>query len=255
MKTTDYQERALGRATSSLSVLNYPAILQGFIDKGISEADILPRENVFTFDAWRALGRYVRRGEHGVRILTWVPMTKKDPETGEVDLAACQLIDEESERRILLKARDGLSSSLRQANADAIVGQRYGEIFKKNPEVYALYQQRLSEVQQDPFYAGNPDTPVLIANEVAISTGIYPTSGRPGEKNEEKPVGADLEGGSRPDTSRRKAGEEFEADADDRKYALRMGITETEMPDYLKRLAVRKKEEPVLRSLAEAVRG
>ena len=102
----------------------------------------------------------------------------KDPETGEVDLAACQLIDEESERRILLKARDGLSSSLRQANADAIVAQRYGEIFKKNPEVYALYQQRLAEKQDDPFYAGNPDTPVLIANEVAISTRLLAGQGK-----------------------------------------------------------------------------
>jgi len=83
MKTTEYQERALGRARGSLSVSNYPAILQGFMDKGIPEADILPRENVFTFDAWRALGRFVRRGEHGVRILTWVPMTKKDPDGEE----------------------------------------------------------------------------------------------------------------------------------------------------------------------------
>ena len=83
MKTTEYQERALGRATGSLSALNYPAILQGFLDKGIPEEEIRPRENVFTFDAWRALGRYVRRGEHGVRVLTWVPMTKKDPDTGE----------------------------------------------------------------------------------------------------------------------------------------------------------------------------
>ena len=83
MKTAEYQERALGRATGSLSALNYPAILQGFLAKGIPEEEIRPRENVFTFDAWRALGRYVRRGEHGVRVLTWVPMTKKDPETGE----------------------------------------------------------------------------------------------------------------------------------------------------------------------------
>ena len=83
MKTAIYQEEALARATSNVSMSNYPAILQGFIDKGIPEADIRPRENVFTFDAWRALGRYVRRGEHGVRVLTWVPMTKKDHETGE----------------------------------------------------------------------------------------------------------------------------------------------------------------------------
>lgn len=85
MKTAEYQDEALARARGNLSMSNYPAILQGFIDKGIPEEEIRPRENVFTFGAWRALGRYVRRGEHGVRVLTWVPMTKKDPDTGKGD--------------------------------------------------------------------------------------------------------------------------------------------------------------------------
>ena len=53
--------------------------------KGIPEADIKPRENVFTFDAWRALGRSVKRGEHGVRVVTFIEGTTKerDPATGE----------------------------------------------------------------------------------------------------------------------------------------------------------------------------
>ena len=51
--------------------------------KGIDPDDIRPRENVFTYHAWRALGRQVRRGEHGVRVCTWIPMTRKDPATGE----------------------------------------------------------------------------------------------------------------------------------------------------------------------------
>ena len=45
--------------------------------KGIAEADIKPRENVFTFQAWKALGRSVKRGEHGVRVVTFITCTGK----------------------------------------------------------------------------------------------------------------------------------------------------------------------------------
>lgn len=83
MTQTAIAEEALTRATQSLSVMNYAPIFEAFMARGILEADIRPRENVFTFHAWRALGRTVRRGEHGVAITTWVPMTRKDDETGE----------------------------------------------------------------------------------------------------------------------------------------------------------------------------
>jgi hypothetical protein len=52
--------------------------------RGIPESDIRPRENVFTFNAWRALGRTVKRGEHGVRITTWVVFGEKLNEDGHV---------------------------------------------------------------------------------------------------------------------------------------------------------------------------
>lgn len=61
---------------------NWPAIFAGFMAKGIPEDEIRPRENVFTYNAWRALGRQVRRGEHGVKVSTFIPMDKK---TGETD--------------------------------------------------------------------------------------------------------------------------------------------------------------------------
>ena len=64
---------------------NYAPIFEGFIAIGIPEADIRPRENVFTFHAWKALNRHVRKGEHGVRITTWVPITKRNLETGETE--------------------------------------------------------------------------------------------------------------------------------------------------------------------------
>lgn len=66
------QQEALSRAASGQSFTNWPAIVHGFAAKGIAESDIRPRENVFTYHAWRALGRQVRRGEHGVKVVTFV---------------------------------------------------------------------------------------------------------------------------------------------------------------------------------------
>ncbi|MDR1064579.1 MAG: ArdC family protein [Azoarcus sp.] len=75
--------QALGSAVNGQSLANYPAILDGFMEKGIPVGEIKPRENVFTFNAWRALGRVVRRGEHGVQILTFIECKKENPESGE----------------------------------------------------------------------------------------------------------------------------------------------------------------------------
>jgi antirestriction protein ArdC len=40
---------------------------------------------VFTFEAWKALGRVVRRGEHGVKVVTFIETKGKevDQDTGE----------------------------------------------------------------------------------------------------------------------------------------------------------------------------
>ena len=79
----DARKEALARAVSGQSYSNFPAIFQGFIQKGIPESEIRPRENVFTFDAWKALGRVVRRGEHGVKVLTFIECMKESKETSE----------------------------------------------------------------------------------------------------------------------------------------------------------------------------
>jgi N-terminal domain of anti-restriction factor ArdC len=83
--TTEARQEALTRAVSGQSLSNFPAIFQGFAAKGIPESEIKPRENVFTFDAWKALGRYVRKGEHGVKVVTFIDCRSKetDPDTGE----------------------------------------------------------------------------------------------------------------------------------------------------------------------------
>ena len=72
MTNKEIQEEALSRASNPFGTMsNFPTIFRGFIAKGILEIDIKPRENVFTFQAWKALGRHVRKGEHGVRIVTF----------------------------------------------------------------------------------------------------------------------------------------------------------------------------------------
>jgi antirestriction protein ArdC len=83
MQANEVRQEALSRAQTGQSVANYAAIFSGFAAKGIAESEIRPRENVFTFHAWKALGRVVRRGEHGVKVCTFVDMTKKDDRTGE----------------------------------------------------------------------------------------------------------------------------------------------------------------------------
>jgi len=76
------QQEALGRAIGGQSMTNFVAIFHGFIAKGIPEDQIKPRENVFTYHAWRALGRQVRRGEHGVKVVTFVSMKGKEDKDG-----------------------------------------------------------------------------------------------------------------------------------------------------------------------------
>jgi len=78
MTKTQIQTEALHRATTNQSLANYPEIYRGFMDKGISEDDIRPRENIFTYHAWKALGRCVKKGEHGVKVCTYVPVKDKE---------------------------------------------------------------------------------------------------------------------------------------------------------------------------------
>jgi hypothetical protein len=83
MKAKELQQEALTRATTFQSVMNYGPIINGFIEKGIAALDIRPRENVFTYNAWLALGRQVRKGEHGIKVVTFVTCKKQDKKTGE----------------------------------------------------------------------------------------------------------------------------------------------------------------------------
>jgi hypothetical protein len=61
-------EAALARIATSTSTANFATIIAAFKERGIPEDNILPRQNVLTFKAWKAVGRVVRKGEHGVCI-------------------------------------------------------------------------------------------------------------------------------------------------------------------------------------------
>lgn len=83
MTKTEMQREALARAEQGSSAANYGLILEGFTARGIPEEEIIPRVNVLTFQAWRAKGRTVARGEKGVRVYTRIPIRKRNEATGE----------------------------------------------------------------------------------------------------------------------------------------------------------------------------
>ncbi|MFL5242518.1 MAG: ArdC family protein [Gemmataceae bacterium] len=76
------QQEALDRAANGQALTNWPAIIHGFMARGIPEHEIRPRKNVFTYHAWRALGRQVRRGEHGIKVITFVTTNGKEDKDG-----------------------------------------------------------------------------------------------------------------------------------------------------------------------------
>jgi hypothetical protein len=77
------QREALCSALAERSTTNYETIIEGFTARGLSPDDIVPRENVFTYNAWLALGRQVRKGEQGVKVVTWIESKKKTEEAAE----------------------------------------------------------------------------------------------------------------------------------------------------------------------------
>jgi|GEM_PF-3719912 len=80
-EATEAQRDALGRALHNVSFFNYASIVYGFAWKGIEHSEVIPRENVFTYNAWLALGRQVQKGEKGVKISTM--KIGEDKKTGE----------------------------------------------------------------------------------------------------------------------------------------------------------------------------
>lgn len=77
--TEQTRREALDRAENGASERNYDALFAGFEALGISPDIVIPRENVFTYRAWQALGRQVKKGAKGVQLPeVFIPVTKKD---------------------------------------------------------------------------------------------------------------------------------------------------------------------------------
>lgn len=87
-KVNEVQALSLDRAKNGTSLKNFPIIIAGFVAMGLSESEIKPRNNVFTYQAWRAQGRQVRKGQHGVKIRTFIPVDvkEKDEKTDDVKI-------------------------------------------------------------------------------------------------------------------------------------------------------------------------
>ena len=79
----EQQRASLDKAVTGVSMANYDAIFNGFEAMGIPMDEIKPRENVFTFNAWKALGRVVCKGQHGVKVVTVVEYMATDEDSGE----------------------------------------------------------------------------------------------------------------------------------------------------------------------------
>lgn len=82
--TAETPADALARIRSARPNGNDSLVMTAFAARGIPPAEIDPRENVLTFNAWKALDRHVRRGERSVHLRTWIPVPEKRNNAGEI---------------------------------------------------------------------------------------------------------------------------------------------------------------------------
>jgi hypothetical protein len=64
------------------SIDNINRVMMALEEGGRCDGTCVPYEDVFTFARWKALGCFVKKGEHGVKIPVVVPVTKEsdDPD-------------------------------------------------------------------------------------------------------------------------------------------------------------------------------
>ena len=74
------REESLSRAIGTIQSQNDSVVEMHYAALGIHAT---PRVDVFTYNAWQALGRQVRKGEHGCRLTVWIhpspSATNKEP--------------------------------------------------------------------------------------------------------------------------------------------------------------------------------
>lgn len=77
---TTMQNEALDRAEHGRTCGNDLLIVTAFAARGINAT---PRVDCFTFNAWRALHRHVKKGEHGVHVPVYAHVEDVDQDTGK----------------------------------------------------------------------------------------------------------------------------------------------------------------------------
>ena len=73
--------KTIDRARSNQGSANNLLVISHFKNLGLE--DVQPRINVFTYNAWLALGRKVKKGEKGCRITVFCDDYDNDPETSK----------------------------------------------------------------------------------------------------------------------------------------------------------------------------
>lgn len=82
-KTTEDPRAALERIQSGFSG-NDVFVIEAFAAAGIPPEEIDPRNNVLTFNAWKAKGRRVAKGATSLRVTVWIPVSENSkPKEGE----------------------------------------------------------------------------------------------------------------------------------------------------------------------------
>jgi len=143
-KKTAAQQQALTNAMGGQSLANYETILKGFSAMGIPLDEILPRQNVFTFNAWKALGRTVKKGQHGIRIVTVIPCTKKDSESG-AEIPVKKVKKTTVFHLSQTEAFDYTVDSEPLADVPAVaVSQQPAAIAQNEPRAYNAYEEKLA---------------------------------------------------------------------------------------------------------------
>ena len=81
---TEKYAAALQRAENPRNIINIQTVFEAAIERGIEGA--MPGENVLTFNAWKAKGRVVKKGEKALCMLvTFFERDVRDQSTGDVN--------------------------------------------------------------------------------------------------------------------------------------------------------------------------
>jgi hypothetical protein len=77
-KSSETPQEALARIQSMHFCGNDVLVIQVFSEAGIPPEQIDPRNNVLTFNAWKAKSRRVAKGAKSIRVTVWIPIRDRN---------------------------------------------------------------------------------------------------------------------------------------------------------------------------------